>query len=1269
LHKEPGSIEARNERSHAAPVIADDIQTLLSVWTKERRAKGGWWALAGFSFQSTFYLLRFFEGLQDGTKSPADLAKTELISDILIPKDGTFTLIQVKRTLDRPKLAAALREAYEIAKLCDAGFLSKLRFKIACLECSTPAVPKDFTVEEIVGAAGDLGTWTRLLKCFDVEDAIIEEPDPLDHLHDFLWHVGIRDAVGFVDNCLGILLRLFAYPSRESISQIAWELSRAFHLARDAGPGLTERAGLALRRDDVELDSRANTDRGILFNRRPQLRDLQLGRVRQRPTIFSALIKKFDPWWHEVKSTEEVSRIPVMWIDGRSGEGKSVLLLQLAQRILTDTHSPVLSYLSSADELPGWIENQRDIRRDHANLGWLPAIAVVDDLHFMRDRDEWENKLRAATDLIPPRVAVLGCGPTLEREKFESDFSTFFEVCSFSIPNLARAEMEAFGDWFANRTGEQVKLDRTDPANRMLVIWVFELLQGESLLNFAGNFKRRLVALDLFDLARTILAANALEMPAPAGLFESLSDNQRDTFQALCSASQLHFERIDAGIEAFEGYRLSHPQIDWQLYREWVSPPATLAQHWGRDLALSLIAAAKDCDWAYANEFIYGLSTSSKLSEGIVDNLHTGIGTIDQALTELYRKQAQELSPHEAMRQLPRWLEVMFRGLSTNLDPDPIQQAVQLASVEPQPSELPSAVAGWLWRLSEINAYRHRTNELRAAAQSIIFGASEKRLIGSTLSIIASKSIDRAAGMQLSKRWLETNAVNPEARLTIGTLLGGWPQDDAIAVAAQHWLDGNLTHPQAYQLLETLVAARPADDNVAGLALKWLEDNPKHPQAYHVIAPLVAARPADDKVAEIALSWVEDNPTHHELYWPLSALVAARSADDKVVGVALRWLEDNPKHPQAYHLIAPLVAARPADDNLAGVAFLCVEDNSKHQPANELLRASVAAGAAHDDNVVGVALEWIEDNPKHPQAYQLVAPLVAARPADDNVVGVALKWIEDNPKHPQAYQLVAPLVAARPADDNVVGVALKWIEDNPKHPQAHELLRALVAARAADDTVAGIARTWLVDNPNDPHAYILLSTLIARSSGAGEWMQKGKEALLSTSEAGKRSLLAALLSASKADKHHVDLTLDAISAESDKGNRIFLLVSLGRALANNIQNSLSFLAGQSTPEYRQAAAEALARALRKYPNRAQEFLELSHTAPVEHVGLLLSACIDSEVPEDVLNTVLRRWLNDHQYARGYGAVLRKLKQHPTRWQALSGFGDLSLAVKIDYRNQ
>lgn len=1182
-----------------APVRAGDIETLISLWSRDRRSKGGWWALAGFSFQSALYLLRFFQGIQGQAKSPSELAKTELLSDILVPKDGTFTLIQVKRTLDRPRLVSALREAYEIAKLCNTALLANLRFKIACIECTTPTRPKDISLAEIGGDSVDTELWTQLLSCFDENDAIVEEPDPLDHLYDFLWHEGITDAAGFVDSCLGILLRIFASPSQEAIGQLAWHLSQLFHTVRDSGRGPAKRIGLSLTGRDVELSPEARADRGILFDRRPQLSDLQLGRVRERQSIFSGLIKAFAPWWRKVITAEEAARIPVFWIEGRSGEGKSVLLLQLVQRILTDGHSPVLSYLSSADELPEWIENQRRIQRNQTNPAQLPAVAVVDDLHFVREREEWEKRLRAATDLIVPRIAVLACGPTVERETFNSDFSTFFDVSSFSIPNLERAEMEAFREWLSERTGRSAQLDASDVDNRMLVVWIFELLRGESIREFASNFRRRLIALGLFDLARAIVATNALELPAPTKLVESISDIQRDRFSALCLDSQLHFEKVENAAGTAEGYRLSHPQIDWQLYREWASPPGTLAQHWGRDLAPSYIANANASNQFLAGNLIYRLMTSSKLLEGAVDALHVEVGTIGEALSELYRKQTAELLVERAILFLPRWLEVLFRGLARNLDPDPIQQAIDLAGHELYQKELPPPVAGWLWRLGEIEEYRSKQTELCAATLSIVFVTPPKPGIGWTLSVIAAKSSYREDALRLCKRWLNYNPIAPQAFHILSTIVGGWPSDGEILVAARHWLESNLTHPKSYHVLASLVAAHTEDDKVVGVAIKWVEDNPTHEEAHWLFAPLVRARPVNDRLASVARKWVEDNPAHRQAYYVLAALVAARATDDEMVDVALN----------------------------------CVKYNPTHQ-----------------------------------QSYQLLAPLVAARHSDENVINVALKWVEDNPKHKHAYQVLAPLVAANRTDDKVVKAALNWLEENSEHQQAHELIRVLVAVRPTDENVVSVGRIWLAVNTNHRQGHSLLTTLITRSNGAEEWMQMGENALLNAKDGAKRSLLVALLAASKANQHYIELTLETIEIES-YGNKTFLLVSLGRSLANNVQNALLFLAGRSTSDHKRRAAQSLAHGLRKYPNRAEEFLALSHTSPPEYTGFLLSACIASEASGEVLNGALRHWLNDHQRALGYRLVLKALKQYPARWEALKEFGGLNLAVQLDYINQ
>jgi hypothetical protein len=244
--------------------------------------------------------------------------------------------------------------------------------------------------------------------------------------------------------------------------------------------------------------------------------------------------------------------------------------------------------------------------------------------------------------------------------------------------------------------------------------------------------------------------------------------------------------------------------------------------------------------------------------------------------------------------------------------------------------------------------------------------------------------------------------------------------------------------------------------------------------------------------------------------------------------------------------------------------------------------------------------------------------------------------------------------------------ALAWLQENPNH-KLPELLRPLVAAHPEHNDVITAARSWLDQNPSGSQAHEVLVTLITRSDGAEEWMQRGEEALLHTASSGKRSLLVALLIGSKADRQYIERTIELFLAERQIKNKTFLLASLSRALANNIVNALLFLAGQSAREYRRVATKALARGLRTYGNRAQEFLEMSHDSPKEYTGVLLAGCVASEVPGDILNDVLRRWLNTHQRGRGYGAVLKALNAHPSRWQALVELGGLQLGVRRDFK--
>jgi hypothetical protein len=1312
--------------------LATDFRTLLALWSKERRAKGGWWALAGFSLQSALYLSRFFEGISVHNKTPTELARTELLSDILVPKSGKYVLTQVKRTLDRPKLAAAVHEAYDIATLCDSAFLDSLQFKIACLHLDTIAAPKDLTLQEVVGDDGDPELFKRVVELFG-DDAIVEEADALDRLHDLLWHLGIHDAAGFVDRCLGVLLRLFEDPSETSITRIANDLNSTFHFALGLGIGRQRRVGVPLGPEDVKLVDDAVRDHSILFDRRPQLTDLRLGRIRPRPDIFRDLVAQHLVWWKVVVAAEEVRNVPIFWIDGRSGEGKSVLLLQLAQYILSGPRPPNVSYLSP-DELPTWIKSQKDMQRGQHSAGWIPSVAVVDDLHLVGDRDEWRRKLAEAVDLIMPRVAVLACGPTPERERFVAEFS----ICAvepFTVPLLSAQEMREFHQWYAARTSKSLDLRIDDTANRMLVIWIFELMQGESLREFADSFKRRLIAFDIFEPAHAIVAANALDFPAPAELIRSLSDAQRDAFDALCVKHQLHFSEARSDEGYLYGYRLSHPQINWRLFCEWVTPPTTIAQDWGRALARCVKAAAQSLDWELAGSMIHNLGLSSRLDAGSVPNRHNG--TLNQALTELYRIQSNEFSLAESMRLLPRWLDILLKQPNLELAPDPIEVALAVSLRQPIPSDLPPYVAGWLWRIADLERFAGRRSEFYRAAENVILQSPGASGVDASVVMIAAWGSDRTAALGLSKRWLQNDSRGPQSFGVYSALVARWPHEDEILEGAWQWLQTNPNHPKADHVLAPLILARPGDERLMTFAVDWINNGKRsnRPVGYSMLEPLLSARPEDRRVRGVALEWVAENWANSIVYQGLVPLVAAWQVDDEVGDVAERWIRQNPTHPLVPQVLVPLLASRSENEQIRDLAVGWIQANPEHRLVHESLvplakawpnnnrvrqvivnwvRENIALPtvyrplmpllAAHpddrevrelavewvrrnfekamayqllvplvkarplDDAIRDSAFDWIGANSTHPNAYWLLATLVAARPGDPQGLSAALKWAEDNLTHQEAYWLLASLVAARQADDHVIAVALEWLDRNQTHPKAYHLLTPLVAARSSDSRVLSAVRFWFKRYPKETKADALVVTLIKRSDGADEWMKEGERFLISASGSARRAVLLALLAGSKVDAIRLERVLDAIREEANPKARRSGLMELSRILANNLSNSLKYIASDSGAENRKMTAQALSHGLKFYANRSEEFLAIINVVPKEFVGVLLAGCVLSKASDDALTPILLHWLNEFVRAPGYRAVLTALKEAPIRWQALLNTGHLRPEVQADYES-
>ena len=192
------------------------LQKLLSGWRTQhpRRAAGGWWALCGFGFQAGVFLLRFFRNLEDGSVEPGEFAEMEHLSDILCPEGGCLRLIQVKWTLTRSTLMAALEEAYLIVDLCrreTPELLRRLRFQIVChgVQDGAPRDVRAGGMGDVIKEGGDAETWWAMLEQFDQAQPIAVEPDPLDQLHLYLWNAGVEDTTALIEACSGRLLESF----------------------------------------------------------------------------------------------------------------------------------------------------------------------------------------------------------------------------------------------------------------------------------------------------------------------------------------------------------------------------------------------------------------------------------------------------------------------------------------------------------------------------------------------------------------------------------------------------------------------------------------------------------------------------------------------------------------------------------------------------------------------------------------------------------------------------------------------------------------------------------------------------------------------------------------------------------------------------------------------------------------------------------------------------------------------------------------------------
>jgi hypothetical protein len=661
--------------------LLEQLRTLREAWAGTRAAAGGVAAMAGFAFQLgkalTFIIGQAMRG--EGTTF------IEALSDIVAVDKG-IVIGQAKRTLSSSAFHSALDELWQIHRLAASR---------------TPELCPHIRFE-VQAAQRTLGDWEASLRRWSPANA-----DPT-QLADFKSHVsidvapapqieaarllvqGFKDSDPFprIQRMLGRLLS--AAPG--TLDQVVEEFRIELEGLRQVALQLECRFDLWGADDRPPSDVRLEPDErlAVRLGERLTITDLREGRLCNR-TIYQAVERDCEAW---LAGNEMPYKLPVYWIAGRSGCGKSAALLHLAARL----------HAQNPDRLIFWLGDR--VERIAETVRWAAAqleegrrvILVLDDPFtaarqqvFAREAEsalaEWELvRGRSGSGGSHPPV-ILCCGPTEQRAAAEDLCGEHITCAGFDLPNETAHDLAELADWYRGRTGKEVApLD----GNVLLVQQVFEWTKG-SIADFARRFRTRIRNFDrgeahgaVFAMLAQILALNRLYVDYPASQLEAKrgADPVLDSAFIQLGDEEAHF---DFRASPRGGVRLTHPHLANAIYTHWFGRGSDRPYRQDH-LAQALTAALEQDDalpevrhaplWAIARLAIRTDRHGREIETGLNDRVDLIRAELRGVLARIYVTRTETDAPLE---DLPVWVGLRDE-LALDLAPDP--GAILMAAVD-----------------------------------------------------------------------------------------------------------------------------------------------------------------------------------------------------------------------------------------------------------------------------------------------------------------------------------------------------------------------------------------------------------------------------------------------------------------------------------------------------------------------------------------------------------------------------------------------------------
>ena len=1075
---------------------------------------GGRAALEGFSYQFDVYifeLVRAWLQLQREQRLQPTVFM-ECVSDIVEghPLAGVI-VTEVKLRQSSAQVRNALQSFWDIERVADTHvpqLVGRISYRILSAEMELKDVAgsmQRWRPRGYVDAAPDSVLLASLLE--RVEARVFASP--LDETLALLANeINASDPLGVVARWRDELLS--AAAGRQEMATVARRMWNDL-VALDKETGLRAPSGVYLWTEHDRPPDRV-VPGDVLIGQRPRLRHLRDGWFAPRPEIFDALIAQAHDWIERQQlGLDPTQRVPVFWVGGRSGSGKSVALLHLLSRLHKDGHRPLAWLGNNLTALREVLDWSRRLRRLDQRV-----LVGLDDPYApgRRGIEEWSRAIasleaiRNAQDLRELPLLIC-CGPTEQARRLEQELSDDVVVDVHELPGEAESELHHLQEWFRQR-----RRDEPPPVgdrNLLMVQLFFEWRTGLPLLEFSRRFRRRIQAVDeelsgagesctMESFISRVLAANRLYVGFPVrAIAATLSPRQTDAFEQL--RREQHFGEIDDDNAIRRGMWLAHAHLSNAIFDGWYSRES--------DRAVRAEITA-DCDrdcllWGESPPermaMVWGVAAAldERADQTVASRVE--MKTVSPLIRRLYANHTDRGTARLAQWQIPAWVTIRALASGLGLQPDPVDEALDCLRdadlVEPglrltchklleyssswEPilarkigraivelledsftwREWPPVALDLLGRTADEDFAHSVASWILAHPTSpwvprLLRHSTRPDRVGEILREVAHRAIRSAGG---GRAW---------AALAEDFLKS--PPTHAAVDSALEWARLNHESKYACFVLRKLLERRvePAHEWSLAWARRWWDT----PVASYVLETLLKVTGVTSELGEICRRWVEAG--YEDSSHLAQRLIADGPGGLADVNFAVRWLSEHRNHHGWFWVWR---AARNRLNEIEAVAG----DGGWDEIALSWLRAADPANpgwagpwlvlwprAEGDRELNMLGRSWLAAAPhEHPSWGFVWRALWVCSSGDPELVKLAESWLNAAPIEHVSWPLTWWLVYSQLRVAQELGEtgqrAVRWLSSvEPGHSLWGEVWKTLWSKAKGDEELVRIGRRWLV---------------------------------------------------------------------------------------------------------------------------------------------------------------------------------------------------------------